>query len=116
MNNMDSFLDIIILFAGAYLIYSAALMKVKGEVASGFLGKDVDWKHVSEENKKAYIKIMIPANIIMGIMMIIMGLVFMFGNRIGLNGTHISILIGIALLICVAYGAVIMNYQSKYLK
>lgn len=116
MNNIDSFLDMIILFAGGYLIYSAILMKVKGEVASGFLGKDIDWKHVSEDNKKAYIKIMIPANIIMGIIMIIMGLIFMFGARIGLTGTAVSMIIGIALLLCVAYGAVIMNYQSKYLK
>ena len=27
MNNMDSFLDIIIFFAGAYLIFSAFMMK-----------------------------------------------------------------------------------------
>ncbi len=116
MNNMDSFLDIIIFFAGAYLIFSAFMMKTRGEVASGFLGKDIDWKHVKEENKKAYIKIMIPANIIMGIIMIIMSLVFTFGDKLGLTGTGISILIAVALLFCIAYGAIIMNFQSKYLK
>ncbi len=116
MNNLDSFLDIITLFAGVYLIYSAIIMKVKGEVASGFLGKNIDWKHVSKENKAAYIKVMIPANIIMGIVMMAMGLVFIFGDKLGLNGTGISIIIAVALLICIAYGVIIMNFQNKYLR
>ena len=116
MNNMDSFLDIMIFFAGAYLIYSAFIMKTKGEVASSLLSRNIDWKHVKEENKKAYIKVMIPANIVMGITMILISGVFVFGDRIGLSGTGVNILIAVALLICIAYGAIIMNYQGKYLK
>lgn len=116
MNNMDSFLDIMIFFAGAYLIYSAVIMKKKGEVSSALLSKNIDWKHVKEENKKAYIKVMFPANIVMGITMIIISAVFIFGDRIGLSGMGVSILIAVALLICVAYGALLMNYQGKYLR
>lgn len=116
MNNMDSFLDIMILIAGAYLIYSAVIMKTKGEVASALLSKNIDWKHVKDENKKAYIKVMFPANIVMGITMLVISAVFIFGDRLGLTGKGVSILIAIALLICVAYGALLMNYQGKYLK
>ena len=116
MNNMDSFLDIVIFLAGIYLIYSGIMMKLKGEVSSNFMSRDIDWKHVKEENKKAYIRIMSPANIILGIVMIIMSAIFTFSDRIGLNGTGLSILIAIALLVCIAYSAVLMNYQGKYLK
>ncbi len=115
MNKMDSFIDVVIFLAGGYMIYSAIIMKTKGEVLSSFMSKDIDWKRASEENKKAYIRIMFPANIIMGIVMMAISAVFTFGERMGLTGTAESILIAIALLICIAYGAVLMNYQNKYL-
>ncbi len=116
MNKMDSFIDVVIFLAGGYMIYSAIIMKTKGEVLSSFMSKDIDWKRASEENKKAYIRIMFPANIIMGIVMMAISAVFTFGERMGLTGTAESILIAIALLICIAYGAVLMNYQNKYLR
>ena len=116
MNNMDSFLDIIIFASGIYLIYSAVLMKTKGEMVSGLIGKNIDWKSVKEENKKAYMKIMIPANIILGIIMIAMSALYTFGHRLGLDNMTIDILIAVSFLIIVAYSAVMINYQNKYLK
>ena len=113
---MDRLLNIVIFGSGIYLIYSALLMKNKGEVASGFIGRGIDWHSAKEENKKAYIKIMIPANIIMGIILIIMSALFSFGGRLGLDDTVINILIAVSFLILVAYSALMINYQNKYLK
>lgn len=116
MDNMDSFLNIIVFGSGVYLIYSAIIMKTKGEVVSGLLGKGIDWKGAKEDNKKAYMKIMIPANIILGIIMIGLSALFAFGNRIGLDETAIGILVAVSFLILVAYSAVMINFQNKYLK
>ncbi|MBQ7584298.1 MAG: hypothetical protein IJT24_06770 [Lachnospiraceae bacterium] len=116
MDNMDSFIDIVIFFGGVYLIYSAIIMKTKGEIVSGITSRDIDWQHAKEENKRAYIKIMFPTNIIMGIVMMAMSAVFTFGGRFGLTGNGVSILIAVALIICIAYGAILMNFQNKYLR
>ena len=116
MDNMDTLMNTLIILAGFYLLYSAVIMKLKGEVGSSFMSRDIDWAHVPEDNKKAYIKVMMPANIVMGLVMIATGAVFSFGDEIGLNGISTNILIGAALLICVAYGVIIMHFQSKYLR
>ncbi|MBQ4481917.1 MAG: hypothetical protein II966_01675 [Lachnospiraceae bacterium] len=116
MGNIDSFMNIIIILAGLYLLYSAILMKTKGEVASGFMSRDIKWDQVKEENRKAFIKIMFPANIAMGIIMTGMGLFFTFGEKIGLPVMGESLIIGIALVFFVIYGAVLMNAQNKNLR
>lgn len=116
MDNMDTLMNTLIILAGIYLLYSAVVMKLKGEVGSSFMSRDIDWAHVPEDNKKAYIKVMMPANIIMGIVMIATGAVFSFGDKLGLNAIGTNIMIAVALLICVAYGVIIMHFQSKYLR
>lgn len=116
MDNMDRFLNIIVFGAGVYLIYTAIIMKTKGEVASGLLGKGIDWSSAKEENKKAYIRIMIPANLILGTIMIVMAAIFTFGKHLGINEIAISIMYAVSFLFLVAYSAVMINYQNKYLK
>ncbi len=116
MDNMDTLMNTLIILAGFYLLYSASVMKLKGEVGSSFMSRDIDWAHVPEDNKKSYIKVMMPANIVMGLIMIATGAAFTFGDRLGLNGIVTNVLIGVALLICVAYGVIIMHFQSKYLR
>ena len=113
---MDTFMNAIIFIAGGYLIYSAFLMKNKGEVASALLGRGIDWDHASKENKAAYTKIMFPANIIMGLIMIATAAVFTFGERLGLKGLGETVTVLAALLFCTVYGAILMNAQNKYLK
>ncbi len=109
-------MNIIIILAGLYLLYSAIIMKTKGEVASGFMSRDIKWDQIKEEKKQAYIKIMFPANIAMGIIMTGMGILFTFGEKIGLPVMGESLIIGISLLFFVIYGAVLMNAQNKNLR
>lgn len=116
MNNMDSIMNIIIILAGLYLLYTAFMMKTRGEVASGFMSRDIKWDQVPKEKKQAFIKIMFPANIAMGIIMTGMGVVFSFGDRLGLPVMGESLIIGIALVFFVIYGAVLMNAQNKNLR
>lgn len=113
---MDTFMNAIMFIAGGYLIYSAVIMKTRGEVSSALLGRGVDWDHATKENKAAYTKIMFPANIVMGIIMIATAGVFTFGKSLGLNGIGETAAIIVSLLFCVVYGAVLMNAQNKYLK
>ena len=116
MNNMDTFMNAIIFIAGGYLIYSAYMMKTKGVVASALLGRDIDWDHAKEENKAAYIKIMFPANMIMGLIMIAPAAVFTVGSNLGLDGIGETAAVIVSLLFCVIYGTVLMHAQNKYLK
>lgn len=116
MGNMDVFMNALIIIAGCYLIYSAFLMKTKGEVPSGFMSRDIDFSRTPEHKRKAYIKIMMPANIIMGIVMILTGGIFTLGDRLGLTGMATNIMIAAALLLCVGYGSILMHFQNKYLR
>ncbi|MBQ9606389.1 MAG: hypothetical protein IJV16_04360, partial [Lachnospiraceae bacterium] len=60
--------------------------------------------------------IMIPANIIMGLIMIATGAVFTFGDTLGLSGFGETFTVAAALVFCVIYGVIIMHFQNKYLK
>ncbi|MCR5773462.1 MAG: hypothetical protein K6G42_00120 [Lachnospiraceae bacterium] len=116
MDNMDVIMNALIIFSGCYLIYSAVIMKTRGEVASSFISRNIDWERVPEDNKKAFIRVMAPANLVMGIIMIISGCIFAFGDRFGLGTINVSLMIAVALLICVGYGSLLMHFQNKYLR
>ena len=116
MDRLDTFMNTIIFIAGAYLIYSAVIMKVKGEVSSVLLGKGIDWSRAKEDNKKAYLKIMTPANLITGIVMLGIGLLFTFEDRLGIQGIGDSLLLLAGLVVCIVYGSLAMHTQNRYLK
>ena len=116
MDNMDTIMNAMIFIAGGYLLYSAFVMKTKGEVSSSFMGRGIDWKHAKEENKAAYIRVMIPSNIVMGIVMLATAVVFTFSSQLGISGYGETLFVGIALIFCVIYGILIMHFQNKYLK
>jgi hypothetical protein len=72
MDNIWSFMDIIFVGAGAYLLYSWFLMKTKGEIKTAFLmNKDVDLRKCKDlEGYKSFIA---PKILIFGIVTLLYG-------------------------------------------
>ncbi len=114
MDNMDVFMNMIIYFAGGYLIYGAFLMKFKGQIPSGFISRNVDWDKAKD--KDSYIKVMVPVNIAMGILMIGFGFLISYEDKAGVEFMVESLTIFGAFLMCLIYGYIAMRTQKKYLE
>ncbi|MCR5747585.1 MAG: hypothetical protein K6G03_07740 [Lachnospiraceae bacterium] len=114
MNDMDSFMNAIIYIGGAYLIFSAIMMKTKGTVSSTFLSRDLDWS--TARDKEGYIKVMFPVNLVMGLIMIATGVTLTYEAKLGTKGITESIILLVAFIIVIIYGIIAMKAQNKYLK
>ena len=107
-------MNVIIYIAGGYLIYAAILMKIRGTVASAFLSKNLNWE--TARDKKGYIRIMFPVNLIMGLIMVATGLLLTYGEKLGIKGSGGSIVLLISFIFCIIYAVIAMHAQNKYLK
>lgn len=113
MGDTFGFMDILIMFSGAYLIYVAVQMKRTGEISSAIVGKGCDPKKAKDP--KGYIEYMYLKSIIMG------AIVILSGGADYLNGKYWNIpnfgliICGIFLVIIIIYGKIAMDAQKKYL-
>ncbi len=114
-NNMDNFMNMIIFFAGFFMIYAGLKLRIKGEVPSGFISRNINWDKARD--KEGYIKVMAPVNVAAGIVMIIFGLVISYVEKIESTGYMAeSIVILVAFVMCLIYAIIAMKMQNKYLK
>ena len=114
MGNSDYFMNGIILAAGAYLIFSALRMKLKKEVGKSLLSRNIDWDKAPD--KEGYIRLMAPINLLMGLLMIGVGVILSLHDKLSLDTAAQSVVLFVALAICLAYGVVVMNAQNRFLK
>ncbi len=114
MGNMDTFVNAMIFLGGGYMLFAAYMMKFKGEVPKSFLSRDLNWD--TARDKEGYIRFMFPANIIMGLLMIILGLCLTFEEKLGLVGDKEMILLLAAFILVLIYGVIAMHMQTKYLR
>ncbi len=115
-DNTNMFLDLLMIAAGGYLVYCAFLMKLKGEIGTSLISRNVDLSQAPD--KAGYIRTMFLPNLIMGLFMILSGVSTSFLPKIGIGlpekaSTWIFLA---ALVLLVIYGIVSMNAQNKYLK
>lgn len=114
MGNMDAFVNSMIFLGGGYLLFAAYRMRFKGDVPRSFLSRDLNWE--TARDKESYIRYMLPANIIMGILMIILGLCLTFEEKLAITGTKEMFLILAAFILVLVYGTIAMHMQTKYLR
>lgn len=113
MGNAFGFMDILIMFSGAYLIYAALQMKRTGEINTSLVGKGFDLKKAKDP--KGYIEYMYLRSIIMGIIVILGGGVDYLNEKYW----HISyfnlVVCGVFLVVIILYGKITIDAQKKYL-
>ena len=113
MGNTFGFMDILIMFSGAYLIYSAVQMKRTGEISTSLVGKGCDLKKAKDP--QGYIEYMYMKSVIMGVVVILSA------GADYLNETYWNIpylnlvLCAVLLVVIIVYGKIIMGAQKKYL-
>ncbi len=112
----DSFLDLVIIGAGGYLMYCALVMKISGKVPSTLVSRNVDPEN--SPHKDEYIKSMFLPTLLMGLIMVLCGISAYLLPAVGIilpaNSGIITSLISMAIV--VIYGIYTMNMQKKYLK
>lgn len=113
MENAFGFMDILIIFTGAYLIYAALQMKRTGEISTSLVGKGFDLKKAKDP--KGYIEYMYLKSIIMGIAVIIGGAADYLNEKYWRIPYLNLVVCGVFLVVIIIYGKITMNAQKKYL-
>lgn len=113
MGGTFSFMDILIIFSGAYLVYSSVQMKRTGEISSLIVGKGYDLKKAKDP--KGYIEYMYVKSIVMGIIVMIGGGMNYLNDSYWNIPNFSLITCGVFLAAIIVYGKIIMAAQKKYL-
>ncbi len=110
------FLDLLVIAAGLFMLYSAAMMKIKGEIQSSLISRNIDLSKAPD--KEGYIRIMFVPNLCMGLAMILCGACTSVLPKLGVSLPEKAdtwVFFG-ALIVIVLYGLISMNAQNKYLR
>lgn len=113
MGDAFGFMDILIMFSGAYLIYAAVQMKRTGEISSAIVGKGCDLKKAKDP--KGYIDYMYLKSIFMGVIVILSGGADYLNDKYWSIPNFNLIVCGVFLVIIIIYGKIAMDAQKKYL-
>ena len=108
MNTTFGFMDILIVFSGAYLVYAAVQMKRTGEItSSAIIGKGND--------PKGFIEYMYLKSVIMGVLVMLSGALD-YMNDLYWNIPYFGIVMcGVFLVMIIIYCKISMDAQKKYL-
>lgn len=112
--NFGGMIDGIIFICGIYMLYSAYLMKTKGELKAGILVS----KNVNLERSKdlpGYIQYMYPRSIIFAVGILIYSTVALYSAYVTDLGTIPIITSGIFIVVVVWFGVVSMRANKKFL-
>lgn len=115
MDSMNTFMDILEILAGAYMVYCAVKMKTTGEIKNDLVSRSIDPDRAPD--KEGYIKAMFLPDIIMGVILILCGCATTGLPAAGVSLPEIAneLIIGFALAIFIIYGVMSMKAQKKYL-
>lgn len=113
MSSTFGFMDILIMFCGAYLIYSSIQMKRTGEISSVLIGKGYDVKKAKDP--EGYIEYMYLKSVILGVIVIAGGAIDFLNDRYW-NIPNLNLIVsGIFLLILIVFCKIALDAQKKYL-
>lgn len=113
MSGAFGFMDMLIVFSGAYLIYISVQMKRTGEINSAIVGKKIDIKKAKDPG--GFIEYMYLRSIIMGaVVMVSGGLNYLNDNywNIPFFG---PIVCGVFFVVIVKYAVILVKAQKKFL-
>lgn len=113
MGSTFSFMDILIIFSGGYLIYSSVQMKRTGEVSSALVGKGYDLKKAKDP--KGYIEYMYLKSIIMGVIVMIGGSLDYLNEQYWGIPYFALIVCGAFLVVIIIFSKILITAQKKYL-
>lgn len=110
---MFSFLDLIILISGIYVLYAFYLLKFKGEIKESLLlPKGLSAKNCKD--KAAYIAEVSPKLLLFGIAITICGALGIAEDQWQFLGNYYLIVMAVFLAIIVWFGIVISKAAKKY--
>ena len=114
MNSTFGFMDILIVFCGAYLVYASVQMKRTGEItSSAIIGKGYDPKKAKDP--KGFIEYMYLKSIVMGVLVMVSGALD-YMNDLYWNLPYFGIIMCVVFLIMIIiYCKISMDAQKKYL-
>ncbi|MDE6951809.1 MAG: hypothetical protein K2P64_12980 [Lachnospiraceae bacterium] len=113
MDSAFSFMDIIIMLGGVYLIYASVQMKRTGEISSAIVGKGYDPKKAKDP--KGFIEYMYLKSILMGVLVIASGVSNYLNDKYWNIPSFSLIVCGIFFALIVVYGKITVDAQKKYL-
>lgn len=114
MSGTFGFMDILIVFSGAYLIYISVQMKQTGEINPAIVGKSIDIKKAKDP--QGYIDYMYLKSIIMGIVVMVGGgLNYLNDNYWNITNFGL-IACGVFLAAIIIYGKIMVDAQKKFLE
>lgn len=113
MDSMFSLMDLIILGAGAYVIYCYYLLKFKGEIKEGLLlPKGTNVKKCTD--KAAYINEVANKVLIYGIVVLICGVFGVVETQTGLLGMWYLLVIAVFLVFTFWFAYIVKKSGEKY--
>ena len=113
MGNINIF-DLLIAGSGIYLMYTAIMMKRKGELKTGvIISKDVDMNKIRD--KEGFIRYMYGKVLILGLLAVVVGGIGIFNTK--WNGPEYLSLIGIGcyLVVLVIFGVASSKAKKKFI-
>lgn len=116
LQNSNNIMDIIILAAGAYMIYAGLLMKSTGKIAKSFISRNIEIENAPQKDK--YIKYMFLPTMFIGVLMLFCGLLPMVVPmmNIALPENFAATVYFVSLGLVIAFGVYAINMQNRYLK
>lgn len=114
MGGTFGFMDILIVFCGAYLIYISVQMKRTGEINSSIVGKRIDMKKAKDP--QGYIDYMYLKTIIMGIIVMASGALNYLNDNYWDIPNFGVIASGVFFVVIIIYGKILVDAQKKFLE
>lgn len=113
MDSAYSFIDIIIILSGFYILYIYYLLKVKGEIKETLLlPKDTPIKKCKDKN--AYISEMAPKVLVYGIIVVICGLLGLSESQMQLLGKWYLLVLVVFLCATIWFAGQTKKAVKKY--
>lgn len=113
--NSDSFLDMIEILAGAYLIFLAYKMKKTGELTdNGLISKGLDLNKAPDP--QGYINRMFPTSIVMGLFLAACGVASRACANLDIYSTVVTVTTVLSALAVIVFAVISTKCQNKFLK
>lgn len=113
--DLNMLMDVILIFAGGYMIFNAIMMKKNGSVMNnGMISKGLDLNKAPDP--MGYIKCMFPVDLIAGALFIICGVVSRVADKMGFYDAVSNPLLIVIIVVMIAFAYISVKAQNKYLK
>ncbi|GEM_PF-2212284 len=111
----DLLLDVIEIFAGAYLLFMAFKMKTTGSLTdNGLISKGLDLNKAPEPQN--YIKVMFPWSCVVGVLLIVCGVASRILSTTDYYDKCVLATTSVSAILVIGYGFIAMKSQKNFLE